>query len=271
MDAGQIIKGIKAGLGFLSTLPARFEKSDFDAFMSNIHLFIIVGAILGLLLGIAGFILQWLMPITLVPVLVIACIYLLTGINHFDGLSDFGDGIITSGTKEKKIAAMKDVHAGTGGVLFIGMELLFLYAALSLFSGFGGFYLLIGLLVAEICAKVSMVTVAAFGKSMQPGMGSALIEKTRKGHYMIGLAVAIVVCTAATCLFILIPWPRPNILLSAIAGFLAVSVSVALGLFIVDVADRNFGGVNGDVMGAANEIGRIAALVVLGMLVWTLW
>jgi adenosylcobinamide-GDP ribazoletransferase len=48
-------------------------------------------------------------------------------------------------------------------------------------------------------------------------------------------------------------------------------VSVAIGFLIADVAERNFGGVNGDVMGAANEIGRIAALLVLGMLVWTLW
>jgi adenosylcobinamide-GDP ribazoletransferase len=40
---------------------------------------------------------------------------------------------------------------------------------------------------------------------------------------------------------------------------------------VVDIASRHFGGVNGDVMGAANEIGRAAALVVLGVLVWTLW
>lgn len=271
MDLRQFLKGIKAGLGFLTALPVRSEEADFEAFMSHVYLFIVVGAIAGAVLGAAGFALRWLMPPALVPVLVIACVYMLTGINHLDGLSDFGDGMIAHGTRKKKVAALKDVHASAGGVLFIVMDLLFLYAAVTLFAGFGGFYLLAGLLVAEICAKVSMTTVAAFGKSLGPGMGSMLIEKTKKGHYMLGLAIAIAICVAASGLFAVLPWLRPNFLLYAMAGFLAVSVSVALGLFMVDMADRNFGGVNGDVMGAANEVGRIAALVVLGMLVWTLW
>jgi adenosylcobinamide-GDP ribazoletransferase len=271
MDLRQYPGGIKAGLGFLTTLPARFEEADFEAFMGHIYLFIIVGAMIGVTLGAAGFIFRWLLPAALVPVLVIACIYLLTGINHLDGLSDFGDGVIAHGTREKKVGAMKDVHAGAGGILFIGMDLLFLYAALSLFSGFGALYLLVGLFAAEVCAKVSMITVAAFGKSLGPGMGSMLIEKTKKEHYLLGLATAIVVCVAASGLLAVLPWLRPNFLLYALAGFLAVSVSVALGLFVADIASRHFGGVNGDVMGAANEIGRAAALVVLGVLVWTLW
>jgi adenosylcobinamide-GDP ribazoletransferase len=271
MDLRQFLKGIKGGLGFLTTMHVKPDEADFEAFMGHIYLFIVVGALAGLVLGAAGFVLRWLLPTTLVPALVVACIYLLTGINHLDGLSDFGDGIIASGTREKKVEAMKDVHAGAGGILFIGMDLLFLYAAISLFAGFGALYLLSGLLVAEACAKVSMTTVAAFGKSLGPGMGSMLIEKTKKGHYMSGLAIAIVVCIAASGLLAVLPWLRPNFAMYALAGFLVVSVSVALGLFIIDVADRHFGGVNGDVMGAANEIGRAAALVVLGVLIWTLW
>src|SRR5271157_3255387 len=104
MDSGQLQKGIKAGFGF---------------FTENIHIFVIVGAIAGLLLGATGFILGSFTPVKLVPVLMVAAIFLLTGINHLDGLSDTGDGIIASGTREKKVAAMKDVHAGAGGILFI--------------------------------------------------------------------------------------------------------------------------------------------------------
>jgi adenosylcobinamide-GDP ribazoletransferase len=271
MDLGLFLKGIKGGLGFLTTLPVRPEEADFEACMGHIYLFIIVGALAGVTLGATGFVLRWLIPLSLVPVLVIACIYLLTGINHLDGLSDFGDGVFAHGAREKKVEAMKDVHAGAGGILLIGMDLLFLYAAISLFAGLGALYLLSGLLVAEVCAKVAMTTVAAFGKSLGPGMGSMLIEKTEKGHYLLGLAIAIAVCMAASGLLAVLPWLRPNFPLYALAGFLVVSVSVALGLFIIDVADRHFGGVNGDVMGAANEMGRAAALVILGVLIWTLW
>lgn len=268
MDALRLVKGIRAGIGFLTTIPVRGDESGFDIFTGHVYIFIIVGAIIGAMLGMAGIVLHWLLPPAFVPVLLVAFTYLLTGINHLDGLADFGDGLVASGTREKKIAAMKDVHAGAGGILFIGMGLLFLYAAFSLFAGLGWQYILVGLLVAEVCARICLTTAAAFGKSLHPGMGSMFIDKTRKDHYLIGLAMALVICMTAMGL---LPWFRPNFYLYALAGFLTVSVVVALGLFIVDVADRNFGGVNGDVLGAANEIGRIAALLVLGMLTWTLW
>jgi adenosylcobinamide-GDP ribazoletransferase len=271
MDLRYFITGIKGGAGFLTTLPVRPAEADFDAFMSRVYLFIVMGALTGAMLGVAGFVSRWLLPASLVPVLIIACIYLLTGINHLDGLSDFGDGVIATGSREKKVRAMKDVHAGAGGILFIGMDLLFLYSALSLFSGFGALYLFVGLLVAEVCAKISMTTVAAFGKSMGQGMGAMLMAKTRMEHYLLGLGAAIVLCVLAPVLLAVMPSFRLSFPLYALAGFLVVSVSVVLGFFMAEVAGRHFGGVNGDVMGAANEIGRVAALVVLGVFIWTLW
>jgi adenosylcobinamide-GDP ribazoletransferase len=267
MDTQQFVKGLRSGTGFLTTLPAGWDEKGFDIFFSHNYFFVIIGILIGLLLGVLGLIFQWFIPAPIIPVLVIAAIYLITGINHLDGLSDFGDGFIASGTKEKKVAAMKDVHAGAGGILFIGMDLLFLYAAVSMFAGMGGYYLFAGLIVAEVCAKVCMTTAIAFGKSLPAGMGKALMDKTKKDHYIIGLAIAIIVCVLAAG-FAVAPWFDARY---ALIGFLSVSVSAALGLFIADLAEHNFGGVNGDVMGAANEIGRIAALIVLGILIWKLW
>ena len=267
MEPDQFFKGFRSGLGFLTTLPVCWDENGFDIFFSHIYFFVLIGTVIGVILGVLGLVFQWLIPAPLIPVLIIAAIYLLTGINHLDGLSDFGDGFIASGTKEKKIAAMKDVHAGAGGILFIGMDLIFLYAAISMFAGMGGFYLLAGLIMAEVCAKVCQTTVAASGKSLQSGMGKALMDRTKKDHYMLGLVFAMVVCIVVAG-FANAPWFKP---LYALIGFLAVSVSVALGFLIADAAEHHFGGVNGDVMGAANEIGRIVALIVTGILIWKLW
>jgi adenosylcobinamide-GDP ribazoletransferase len=55
------------------------------------------------------------------------------------------------------------------------------------------------------------------------------------------------------------------------AAIAALVSSLAIGAVLIRVADRNFGGVNGDVMGAANEIGRIAALAAMGVVLWTHW
>jgi adenosylcobinamide-GDP ribazoletransferase len=279
MDLGQISKGIKAGFGFLTTVPVESGEEDFGLLFNNVYIFIIVSALMGIILGIAGFVLQAFFPPALVPVLAVAAILLLTGINHLDGLSDMGDGIIASGTKEKKIAAMKDVHSGAGGILFIGMDLLFLFSAISLFAGYGGITLFMGLFIAEMCAKVSMLTVAAFGKSLHPGMGSMLVDGTRMGHYVLGVIIAFAASGLAMFLLpLLVNFPTfgPELDLVrcfqfTVAGFLAVAVSMVSGLLLVDIANKNFGGVNGDVLGAANEIGRIAAFLVLGMLVWMLW
>lgn len=271
--SSDIIKGIRAGISFLTTLPVTLEKGDFEKFTGRIYIFIIVGVLAGLILGVVSLVIQAFIPPALVPALVIACILLLIGINHIDGLSDMGDGIIAGGEKEKKIAAMKDVHAGAGGVLFIALDLIFLYSAISLFAGFKGIYLFIGLLVAEVCAKVAMTTVATLGKSIHEGMGSMTIKGARVDHYFMGLAMAIIVCMAAISLQLILTGLRSTLdfALFGLAGFLTVAAAIGTGLVILDVADKNFGGVNGDVIGAANEIGRIVAFVVLGTLIWMLW
>jgi len=275
MDSDHLWRGIKAGIGFLTTIPVKSGKEDFTILFNNVYLFVACGAVIGVILGFTGFVLQAFLPPALVPVLAVAAVFLLTGINHLDGLSDMGDGLIASGTKEKKIAAMKDVHAGAGGILFIGMDLLFLFSAISLFAGYGGIALFMGLLVAEMCAKASMTTVAAFGKSLHPGMGSLLVDGTRMGHYVLGVLIAFAVSgLAAGLLPPLLGYSGLELvrcLQFTVAGFLAVAVSLVAGLLLADMAGKNFGGVNGDVMGAANEIGRIAAFLALGILLWMLW
>ena len=71
------------------------------------------------------------LPSNLVAIAVIVAIYKLCGINHIDGLADFGDGVIAHGTWEKKVQAMKDVNLGTGGGLFIAVLLLATFAVVT--------------------------------------------------------------------------------------------------------------------------------------------
>jgi adenosylcobinamide-GDP ribazoletransferase len=46
-------------------------------------------------------------------------------------------------------------------------------------------------------------------------------------------------------------------------GILALSVSVAIAALIQHFSNKSFGGISGDVMGASNEITRLASLIVL--------
>src|SRR5271157_4528722 len=95
-----------------------------EALMSHVYVFSLVGIVLGAIMGGSAYLLSRLFPATLTSVLVLAIIYKLCGINHLDGLADFGDGVVTHGSPEKKVAAMKDVSLGTGGAAFIVMILI---------------------------------------------------------------------------------------------------------------------------------------------------
>ena len=265
--AGSVVKGFRAALGFLTSIPVSIKDGDYESFISRVYLFIPVGLLAGLLTGTAGLVFQWLLPAPFAAVLTIGSIYLATGINHIDGLADTADGLVTSGPREKKIRSMKDVHAGAGGIMAIGLDLLFLYALLSTFAG-SDMPLLYPLLVAETGAKVAMITMIAFGKSLGPGMGAVAIAAAKKSHYAVGVIVAWAAITVAMVstgmLYDGIPVWR--IWMAGIAAMLSPIVAAAI---LMSVADRNFGGVNGDVMGAANEIGRITSLIVMGVILWT--
>ncbi len=264
-----MVKGFRAAIGFMTSIPVSIKEGDYEQFLKRIYMFIPVALLVGLLLGVAGLAFQWLLPPSFAAALTIGCMYLLTGINHIDGLSDTADGLVTSGPREKKIKSMKDVHAGSGAILAIGLDLIFLFALLSSFAS-SEISLLYPLLVAEVCAKVAMITVIAFGTSLGPGMGAMAIAAAKKSHYVAGVVIAFAAITVATLLTGTLYTDIPAWRIWA-AGVGAMISPLVVAALLMRSADRNFGGVNGDVMGAANEIGRLAALAVMGGILWMHW
>lgn len=224
--------------------------------MEHVYVFPVVGLILGLVIAAAAFLAAQALSANLIAIVVIVAIYKLCGINHIDGLADFGDGVIAHGPLENKVKAMKDVNTGTGGVVFMVVLLLATYACV---SAMPAKLLPLALVAAEVSAKQSMIGFAANSRPLQKGFGQIMIEKTGKREFFIGLVISAVVC-------------------SAVLGFLGLAmltVSQVSALYMVQVAKTNFGGATGDGIGASNEVARVAALasaVALGgVLSWTLW
>ncbi len=224
--------------------------------MKHVYVFPLVGLVLGLILGAVALIASWALTPGLVAIVIIVAIYKLCGINHIDGLADFGDGVIAHGTIEKKIQAMKDVNLGTGGGVFIAIILLAMYAIL--FS-MPAALLPLAIIASEVSAKQSMIAFAAFSRSLQKGFGQIMIERTGKKEFISGLAIAAAICAA-----VLGP-----------LGLVILAASQVGAIYLVTVANRNFGGSTGDGIGASNEICRAlalaAALTLGGVLPWTLW
>ena len=251
-----LLFALKSGFGWLSTIPVGISMEGIEALMKHVYVFPLVGLFLGAILAAVAYIAALAFPSNLVAVLAIVAIYSLCGINHIDGLADFGDGVIAHGTREKKIQAMKDVSLGTGGAVFIAVIML---AAFAIISDIPARLLPLALLVAEVSAKEAMICFAAFSSSLQKGFGQIMIERTGGRHFVIGLAISAVLC-AATLGYL---------------GLVALAAAQLAAHYMVGVAKRNFGGATGDGIGATNEVARVVALALTltlgGDITWMLW
>ena len=255
------VAAFRGAVGFTTRLPVGHRESDWAAFRATPVALPLAGYLVGALLALPFVLLP---PVGVPPAVVsaafLAWVYLLTGINHVDGLADLGDAAVVHGDQERRLAVLKDTTVGVGALLAVGLVLAALALAGLSLAGVPAAapspLSVVGIVVAaEVGAKLGMVVVAAFGTAATDGLGAELSGRIDAASLAVPAAVALPAAAVA--------WPSP----AGVAALLA-PVLVALGLW--RWARANLGGVNGDVMGAANELGRLAALLV-GVVAWTHW
>lgn len=227
---------------FLTILPSPGGTPEITA--KYMWLFPIAGAAIGLLVGSAGLALSGFVDPLLVSLLVVASLAVVTGIHHTDGLADFADGLMAKGSKDQKIGAMKDVSTGTAGTVGIVLYLVGLVVVVSLT---GGLDLLRAILISEILAKFSMVLLASLGSSAAVGSNSPFVHVMKDRRRLAAAFVIMII---------------PVALIGETAGLVMLGATIALTLFMLAVSTRSFGGITGDVMGATNELARMASLAV---------
>lgn len=237
-----MLKEIGSVFSFLTIIPT--NNSNLQTIAKYMYFFPIVGITIGLIVGSIGFGLSLFLDPLIVGLLVVVSFAILTGIHHTDGLADFADGLMTKGSKEKKLAAMKDLSTGSAGITAIVLYAVGLIIAISLSTGY---QLFLAILLSEILAKFSMVLMASIGKSASLGSNSPFVELMKNKKKLI-LAIT----------FTLIPL----IVLGGTTGLLLFGVGVTLTIFLVILTARSFGGITGDVLGATNELTRLASLLI---------
>jgi len=237
-----MLKEIGSIFSFLTIFPT--SNANLETVAKHMYLFPIVGIAIGLLVGSLGFGLSFFLDPLIVSLLVVASLALVTGIHHTDGLADFADGLMAKGTREKKLGAMKDLSTGSAGVVSIVLYLVGLIIAISLSTGF---QLFLAILLSEIIAKFSMVLMASLAKSASIGSNSPFVElmKNRKKLF-VALAITLI----------------PLISLGGTTGLIIFASCTILTLFIIGISSRSFGGITGDILGATNELSRLASLLI---------
>lgn len=233
----KMIQSLKALLQFSTILPLG-KPADFLEFSRRSYLYPVAGYVTG---GITIGLLFWIVNPIIRAALAVALLLLLQGGNHFDGLLDFGDGLMTHGTPERRIQSMTDRYTGAGGIS-AGLSVI-----LILFAGLGSVSLFIPLILfGEVGAKFSVEVITVLGKPFREGIHSALNKSSKK----------VFLFYSALLLLPLILLPvAPIVLLSTFSCMLIIP------LVMIYMAYHLFNGVNGDVAGACHEITR--ALIVM--------
>jgi adenosylcobinamide-GDP ribazoletransferase len=242
LDGGFMFRQAGSVFSFLTIIPT--GSSDLQSVAKHMYLFPIIGIAIGLLLGAMGWGLSTFLEPLIVGLLVTAGLVLITGIHHTDGLSDFADGLMVKGTKEKKLEVMRDPKVGSAGIIGIVLYVAAAIIALSFMKGFELFY---AILIGEVIAKFCMVLSASIGPSAWPGSNSTFIESMKDKKK---LALAIMITVGIIAVF------------QNYVGFVALGVGIAVTLVVVGVSRRSFGGISGDIMGAINELSRVSSFLV---------
>ena len=242
-------RGLALALSWLTVLPVRTGPPTPAVAAAAIRWAPLVGALLG---AAGGGVLLGLTALAVPPlvggVLTVGFLALVTRGLHLDGLADTADGLGCYGPPERALAVMRDGGTGPFAVITLIVLLGAQAAALATLAARGT----VGALALLLAAAAGR---AAFGWVCRRGVAAA-----RPG----GLGATVAGSQ---------PWWVPALWWVALAaaghglaglrGVLAVALGAAVVVALSRHTARRFGGMTGDVLGAATELATTAALVVL--------
>ena len=240
-------------LQFLTRLPipARVQSVwGMEDLRDSVHMFPLVGVLIGLGAGLvyAAAVFCNLPPV-LAAILAVATQILMTGALHEDGLADVCDGFGGGRTREEKLAIMRDSRLGT-------------YGALGLILSLGLRISAIAHLADPLIVTQALIAAAALSRAAMPvamwllpqarteGL-SASAGRPQRGRALLGVGLAVVVS------FLCLP---------VMVAVVAIAASVAVGALSLGIAQRQIGGVTGDVLGGLQQ--AIDSIMLTSFVIW---
>jgi adenosylcobinamide-GDP ribazoletransferase len=243
-----VIDGLRLAFTTLTVLPIRGGRVDRATARVAMSVAPAVGAMLGLVLG--G--LLWLLREAQAPTLVaagvtVAAAGLLTRGMHLDGLADTIDALGSYRRGDEALAIMKKADIGPFGVAAIAVTMLIQAGALTKVSAGA-------VVVAWAAGRLAIPIACRRGvpAARPEGLGALVAGTVPVPVAALG---AIVVAGAAIAATPDRPWQGPA----------AVVAAGAVVVLLVRHSVRRFGGITGDVLGAAVELATTVALTGLSM------
>jgi adenosylcobinamide-GDP ribazoletransferase len=233
---------VRAAVGFLTVFGGARTPDD-----RTLRWFPLVGTLLGLAVGGLWWGATEIWPPAVAAALAVSADLVLTGMLHFDGLSDSADGLLPPlGSRERRLEVMRDPRSGAFGVTVVVMTLVLRVVTLTAIEPHAL------ALAALWCTSRSLIAVAALTLcyARSDGLAAAFLGPDRRA------ATAVVVGTGAP-LAIVLAWPVGS------EAILGVVVTVLIGAAVLWFGVQRLGGFTGDVLGAAAVVAESGGLLVL--------
>ncbi|MCU6796316.1 adenosylcobinamide-GDP ribazoletransferase [Paenibacillus sp. WQ 127069] len=275
----KVLAACAAAFQFLTRLPVPIQlQYDNALFRRSVIFYPLVGAVLGLLLSLAGLLLQgyglpdgWLSggigSSGVVAALLLVLWVAMTGALHLDGLMDTADGIFSHRSREQMLEIMKDSRVGAMGVVGCMLLLLCKWTLLQqwLTLPVGTFAYLLPL--SALWSRWYMVVAIACwpyarNEETKQGLGSFFRGIGWK-HLSIHTALAIALS------LLLAGWHEGEWISSQalMATGVALLSTLLIGVGTSMYLNRKLGGLTGDTYGAMNEIVETALLLIIYLVV----
>jgi len=237
----------RIALGFLTVLPtARNLPMEPERLARSMGFFPAAGLGLGLGLVVVNWLLEGLIPRSVLDCLLLLILIALTGALHLDGIADLLDGLAGGKDREGILRIMKDSRVGAIGVVGLVMVLLLKY--LSLFN-----VPLVNksaaLMFMPCAGRWIQVVLAAFCRYVRSegGTGSVFVELVSERESLLATGTLI---AAAVVLF-------------GLQGIFLVFLLGLAAMVLIRYFHARLGGVTGDVLGAATEIVEVLSLILV--------
>jgi adenosylcobinamide-GDP ribazoletransferase len=234
-------------LQFLTSLPVSLKCELSPQQLGRATAFFpLVGLGIGGILAGLNWLLNWILPASVVNVLLIVALVIVTGAMHLDGLSDTCDGIAGHKTVAERWKVMHDSRVGAFGVIGLVLTLLAQYVLL---NNVPPDRMTAVLLFMPVVSRWAMVyAIFAYPYARPTGLGKAFKEVTGWRQLTTATIITLGVAGALYPLFY-------------VSGFLLIGGILIISTGLASYLKRKFAGLTGDTYGAINEAAAVMALV----------
>lgn len=246
---------LEACLRFYSRLPAPAGRTGhaMPDFRTAVRALPVAGTIIGACGG-GALLLARLLGVPALPAAAcaIAVLVAVTGALHEDGLADVIDGFGGGATRDEKLEIMRDSRLGSYGAAALTLTLILRVTALAAIAERGTLLGVAALVVAGAVSRTAgLAPIMILAPARADGAGHATLRPLGRA-----LRIAILLAAGVSLLPMAAGASLGQIMLADVGALTAACL-------VAKLAERQIGGLTGDVLGAAQQGAEVVALLFL--------